>query len=585
MSARELIAERLDLWTGAVTKKSSSGRGSNSKIELTGIRKLRQLILRLAVIGQLVEQDDDDEPTKRLINRIYSEDGNGRSRLSHLHRDEKTTNLPIGWDLAFLPEVTEDKKYAIKRGPFGSALKKAFFKPSGFKVYEQQHAINDDFARGNYYINEEKFTELKAFEVSPGDLIISCSGTVGCVAEAPSWMEPGIINQALLKLSLDQRLLTNDYFKILFSAFFLQTETLKNLQGTAQKNMVSMETLKKEPFPMPPIEEQHRIVQKVDELMALCDRLEQQSGDQLEAHETLVDTLLGTLTQSENVTELADNWACVAAHFDTLFTTEQSIDKLKQTILQMAVMGRLVEQSPFEGNASALLQEIADEKKRLVETGVLKRKKNNVAQNESELFAIPSTWSWVISNEVCTLITDGEHNTPERTTDDTAVPLATAKNVRDGYIDLTNTDFVPRGVAETCWNRCKPELGDILMVSVGATLGRLAIMRDSQDMVLVRSVTLMRPMKVLGEYLAIYLQAPTTQSWIWRNVRQSAQPCLYLSKSSSIPVSVPPLAEQHRIVQKVDELMALCDQLKERLSKAAETRNQLAEAVVEGALN
>ena len=95
----------------------------------------------------------------------------------------------------------------------------------------------------------------------------------------------------------------------------------------------------------------------------------------------------------------------------------------------------------------------------------------------------------------------------------------------------------------------------------------------------------MRPMKVLGEYLAIYLQAPTTQSWIWRNVRQSAQPCLYLSKSSSIPVSVPPLAEQHRIVQKVDELMALCDQLKERLSKAAETRNQLAEAVVEGALN
>ncbi len=116
-------------------------------------------------------------------------------------------------------------------------------------------------------------------------------------------------------------------------------------------------------LPLPPLEEQHRIVQKVDELMALCDQLEQQTSDQIAAHDTLVDTLLGTLTQSQNATELAENWTRLAAHFDTLFTTEQSIDKLKQTILQLAVMGRLVEQSPKDEPASKFLSRVSEEKK------------------------------------------------------------------------------------------------------------------------------------------------------------------------------------------------------------------------------
>ncbi|MGV6818763.1 MAG: restriction endonuclease subunit S [Thiotrichales bacterium] len=111
--------------------------------------------------------------------------------------------------------------------------------PSGYKVYEQQNAIKDDFSLGQYYITDEKFNELRSFEVRPNDIIISCSGTVGKVAIAPSWMEPGIINQALLKLSLNENALTNRYFKILFPAFYMKTETLSELQGTAQKNMVS----------------------------------------------------------------------------------------------------------------------------------------------------------------------------------------------------------------------------------------------------------------------------------------------------------------------------------------------------------
>jgi type I restriction enzyme, S subunit len=126
----------------------------------------------------------------------------------------------------------------------------------------------------------------------------------------------------------------------------------------------------------PPLDEQHRIVEKVDELMALCDRLEQQVGDQLEAHEVLVDTLLDALTRSADATEVAESWARIAEHFDTLFTTEASIDKLKQAILQLAVMGRLVEQDPNDEPASVLLERIAEEKARLVKEGKIKKQKH-----------------------------------------------------------------------------------------------------------------------------------------------------------------------------------------------------------------
>jgi type I restriction enzyme S subunit len=362
-----LITEHLDIWTSAIKTKSAAGRGSSKKLELVGVKKLRELILELAVRGKLIPQDPNDEPASELLNRIEAEKAKlvkeGKIKkskpLPQIAENEKPFELPDGWAIAYIPQVVSYDKYAIKRGPFGSALKKAYFTPSGIKVYEQQHAIGDDFARGEYYISEQKFKELSAFEVKPNDLIISCSGTVGRVAIAPNWMEKGIINQALLKVTLNESVLTNVYFKILFPAFYMQTETLSDLQGTAQKNMVSVDTLKSEPFPLPSISEQHRIIAKVDELMALCDQLEAQTEASIDAHKTLVEVLLATLSNAKDADELNDNWQTISQHFDVLFTTQASIDQLKQTILQLAVMGKLVKQDPKDEPASKLLERIA----------------------------------------------------------------------------------------------------------------------------------------------------------------------------------------------------------------------------------
>ncbi|MDG3087279.1 hypothetical protein P7F88_14810 [Vibrio hannami] len=151
----------------------------------------------------------------------------------------------------------------------------------------------------------------------------------------------------------------------------------------------------------PPSDEQHRIVAKVDELMALCDQLEQQTEASIEAHQVLVTTLLDTLTNSADADELMQSWARISEHFDTLFTTEESIDQLKQTILQLAVMGKLVPQDPSDEPAAELLKRIAEEKAQLVKEKKIKKQKALPPISEDEKpFELPSGWEWCHLNSL-----------------------------------------------------------------------------------------------------------------------------------------------------------------------------------------
>jgi len=268
------------------------------------IDDLKQALLQLAVMGKLVPQDSSDESSNELLRRAETEKtklvNEGKlkkqKQYKNINTDDYQFKLPLGWAFGLLPQVVKNDKYSIKRGPFGSSIKKDFFVKSGYKIYEQQHAIQDNFSLGTYYINKDKFEELKAFQVKPQDIIISCSGTVGKVAIAPENMEPGIINQALLKITLNESVLLNLYFKILFPAYFMKTDKLSDLSGTAQKNIISVDELKNEAFPLPPLNEQYRIVKKVGELMTLCDelksRIQQASAKQKQIADVLVSQAL-----------------------------------------------------------------------------------------------------------------------------------------------------------------------------------------------------------------------------------------------------------------------------------------------------
>jgi type I restriction enzyme S subunit len=176
---------------------------------------------------------------------------------------------------------------------------------------------------------------------------------------------------------------------------------------TAQPNM-SLTDSREFPIPLPPLAEQHRIVAKVDELMALCDGLEEESAAALEAHQRLAECLLATLVDSSDASNLASNWSRFEVHFDTLFSTEESIDALKRTVLELAVRGKLVPQDPQDEPASDLLKRIAKEKARLFKVGEGRKEKPLLPVDEEANFDIPPTWEWTRLGIVTSYIQRGK---------------------------------------------------------------------------------------------------------------------------------------------------------------------------------
>lgn len=253
-------------------------------------------------------------------------------------------------------------------------------------------------------------------------------------------------------------------------------------------------------------------------------------------------------------------------NFEQLAAVPNGMQKLRELILQLAVQGKLMPQDPNDEPGSALLEKIKVEKGQLAKEKKIKRGEPlSPVKTDEAPFELPKDWEWVKANEITSLITDGEHATPPRI-NQPAVPLVTAKNVRNGFLDLTTVDYVSSETALKCWTRCDPQHDDILMVCVGATTGRLTLLKSPPRFVLVRSVALIRPMHryVYPEFLALSIKSPIGQSQIWGNVKQSAQPCLYINKIQRLLLPLPPLTEQRRIVAKVDKLMALCDELEAR---------------------
>ena len=169
-------------------------------------------------------------------------------------------------------DVISTKKHSLRRGPFGGALKKEIFVEEGYLIYEQRHAIHNDFEFGRYYINEEKYRELESFSISPGDLLVSCSGvTLGRIAEIPADASPGIINQALLKISLNDAIICNAYFIHLFRNKRIQERIFGISRGSGIPNFPPLKQIKAMNIPLPPLEVQLQFANIVDAIERLFD--------------------------------------------------------------------------------------------------------------------------------------------------------------------------------------------------------------------------------------------------------------------------------------------------------------------------
>ncbi|WP_311944515.1 restriction endonuclease subunit S [Halomonas piscis] len=569
MSAQKIITDHLDLWTGAVTHKSSRGRGANGKIELTGIKKLRELILELAVRGKLVEQDSNDEPASVLLERIAEEKARlvkeGKTKkpkkLPEITEEEEPFELPVGWTWARLGNISQINPRNIADDKIiASFIPMPLITTSFHGEHEQETRSWGEIKKGYTHFADGDIAIAKitpCFENSKAAVFRNLESGIGAGTTELHVARPyeGTLNQLFILLCLKSpRFLINGESK---------------MTGSAGQKRVPKDFFAGEPLPFPPLAEQNRIVEKVDELMALCDRLEQQVGDQLEAHEVLVDTLLDALTRSADASEVAENWARIAEHFDTLFNTEASIDKLKQTILQLAVMGRLVEQDPNDEPASELLERIAEEKALLVKEGKIKKPKKlpEIADNE-EPFPISNKWRWVRFGEI-TFNRDSER-----------IPLSVnERSRRKGEYDYYGASGVIDKIDEFLFE--KPLL---LIGEDGANLINrstpIAFIARGKYWVNNHAHVIDGISEDFLKYLSLYINAISLEPY----VTGTAQPKMNQAKMNSIIVGLPPMQEQQRLIEKYDAFMALCDQLKARLNETGETRVQLAGAVVEQAV-
>lgn len=188
---------------------------------------------------------------------------------------QNNVGLPDGWRWVKLGDLCLPKE-GLRRGPFGSAIKKEFFVPTGYKVYEQGNAIYDDPDRGRYYIDEDKYYALINFNVKPGDLIVSCSGTLGRIAEIPSNAKPGVINQALLRIRLIDGIIAKKFFLYYFRSASFQKRIFDESQGTAMSNLIGIKDFKEIELLIPPLPVQHAIVSKIEELLSELNKGKQQ---------------------------------------------------------------------------------------------------------------------------------------------------------------------------------------------------------------------------------------------------------------------------------------------------------------------
>ena len=247
-------------------------------------------------------------------------------------------DLPEKWEAIRFVDLIAYQENAIKRGPFGSSIKKSFFVPSGYKIYEQQNAINDDVSLGRYYINQAKFHELEAFSVKGGDYLVSCSGTIGKITRLPPDCAPGVINQALLKLVIDDNLIDHRYFINLFRSEFFQRQILKGTRGSGMQNLASVDEIKDIIIKLPPKTEQLVIVKELEQKLSVCESLEIE-----------------------------------------IETSLQQSEAMRQSILKKAFSGRLITQDPIDEPASVLLERIRAEKEAQVMENQKPKAKRNAA--------------------------------------------------------------------------------------------------------------------------------------------------------------------------------------------------------------
>ena len=427
----------------------------------------------------------------------------------------KNNNIPKHWQTKKLGEVCK-----FVRGPFGGSLKKEIFKNDGFAVYEQQHAIYNQFSEIRYFIDENKFNEMKRFELNSGDLIMSCSGTMGKVSIVPKNIKKGIINQALLKLSPSDQV-SNVFLKIWMDSMTFQ-ESLKSFsKGAAIQNVASVSVLKNIEIPLPPLPEQQAILTKIEELFSNLENGKQQ-----------------------------------------LQTAQQQLKVYRQSLLKWAFEGKLTEKWRNQSK----------------ETYSLAAEPRIKYSSKNEL---PEGWKIKELKEITSVLGDGLHGTPSYS-ETGEYYFINGNNLTDGKIEIKeNTKRVSNDEFQ---KYKKPLNEKTIFVSINGTLGYTAFYNNEKVILGKSACYFNVLDTIDKNYIRYYLTSNSFINYANKNATGSTIKNVGLKTMRELQIPIPAsLSEQQLIVSELDSKLTICDKIEETISQSLQQAEALRQSILKRA--
>ena len=532
------------------------------------VPRLRRFILDLAVRGKLVAPAKADEPSAELLKRI---DKDLRSRIASGEFKEPKSfidfavdglpfNVPKHWAWVRLITIAEvSYGYAFDSNRFNAQQK-------GMPLIR----IRDISKTDTEAYTDEAYDPF--YVVRRGDMLIGMDGDFNI----RKWKgNDALLNQRVTRVREWRHGIVDDFMTIPLQMILL------HLHGSTSQTTVkhlSAKQLNGVQLPLPPLAEQHRIVAKVDELMALCDRLEA-AQQQREQERTRLTAASWQALVQDGTTE-AERFAL--EQLPALTTRPAQVKALRQTILDLAVRGKLVEQDATDEPAEVLLQRVDAERGQLVKSKSIRRQDFlGPIADDAIPYDIPPSWQWRYLADVCFLITDGAHHTPQYL--ETGVPFLSVKDVSSGEIDFSSARYISVEAHRELCKRCPPERGDILLTKVGTT-GIAVTVDDDREFSIFVSLALLKfsQSNLDGRYLKHLINSPFVKQQSADSTQGIGNKNLVLRLINRFTIPIPPLAEQRRIVAKVDALMGLCDRLEAALVEGEALGGRLLEAVLAG---
>jgi type I restriction enzyme S subunit len=521
-----------------------------------GVEPLRQLIRSLAVKGRLTQR-----------------------------RQEPLSDLPPGWEWRRLTDLV-----VFSEAGWSPSCVEQPRREGRWGVLKVSAVSWDCF---DAEANKELPAGLEPrpqYEVKHADFLLSRANTAELVAKSVVVKDPPprlLLSDKIIRLRFREHV-NAEYVNLVNNSAAARDYYRENASGTsASMKNVSRAVVLNLPVPVPPPEEQARIVARVDELMRLCDALEEKGRLEAEQHARLLSTLLGTLTDSATPEELAANWQRVAEHFDLLLDRPEAIDALELSLRELAIRGLLVEQMSSEESALQVLSRIRmgrTSRRKIVEL-------SEAPELDESSLSLPEGWTWATVDELSSdeenAIADGPFGANLKTEhyiDEAGYRVIRLQNIGTGAFRDEHRAFIARERFELL-SRHQVNAGDVVVAGLVDDSIRCCLVPRQLGPALVKADCYrfaVHP-ELNAEYVCLYLGSMTAHAFASTHHHGLTLTRIGLGNFRSIPVLVPPPAEQARIVTRVTELRRLCATLRERLQAQQATQSRLAEALVEQA--